>query len=391
MHVGLVCYEYPPFLHGGVGTLYRDLAEGLVENGHQVTVVGVYESWLTEMQEATYDVQNGVNIYRLPPSRRLPTRVGFLWDRWRLTWWLKHYHKRHPLDLIECPESKGWLFFGGPAGVPTVVRFTGAQIFFDYELQRPGSRLVHIAEKRWIRHADFITSISDHAARLTLKLTGLSDRPYSVIHNAVDVARFSPDLERSNEDGLIVFANSIIPKKGVVQLVEAMTTVCESYPTAHLVLVGKNRTTMASGQTLSDFALSHVPPAIRERISFTGWLPNLQDVVDYLQRASVCCYPSHAEGLGIAPIEAMAVGKPTIFMRDAPGPEVIEHGVNGLLCDSRTPKDIAHQILAILNNPELARKLGQNARQRVLERFDKSKWIRKNLEFYDECRKNYHT
>ena len=91
------------------------------------------------------------------------------------------------------------------------------------------------------------------------------------------------------------------------------------------------------------------------------------------------------ETFGIAPVEAMSVGKPTIFSRTGPGPEIIEDGVSGLLCDPRDPKDIATKLDAILDNSQLAADLGRRARERVLKQFNKKDWIPRNLEYYRRC------
>ena len=81
----------------------------------------------------------------------------------------------------------------------------------------------------------------------------------------------------------------------------------------------------------------------------------------------------------------MAVGKPTIYSRTGPGPEVIEDGVSGLLCDPFDPEDIAAKICALLDNQVLAAQLGQGARARVLARFNKKDWIGRNLAYYSRC------
>ena len=79
---------------------------------------------------------------------------------------------------------------------------------------------------------------------------------------------------------------------------------------------------------------------------------------------------AHMETFGLAPVEAMSVGRPTIYSRTGPGPEVVEDGVSGLLCDPADPHDIAAKIDQILDQPRaLAQRLGQAARQRVSRTF----------------------
>ena len=91
------------------------------------------------------------------------------------------------------------------------------------------------------------------------------------------------------------------------------------------------------------------------------------------------------ETFGIAALEGMAVGKPTIFSVTGPGPEVVEDGVSGLLCDPYSAKDIADKILKILCDSNLAESLSQGALARVSAMFDKRDWVQRNVSFYETC------
>jgi glycosyltransferase involved in cell wall biosynthesis len=215
-----------------------------------------------------------------------------------------------------------------------------------------------------------------------LELCGLSDRECTVIYNAVDTAIFAPVEGAKREAGLIVFVNSINPRKGIEQLMDAMNVVCGSHPEARLVAIGHDARKGVNQGGYVGQLLERVRPEYRGRVTFTGRLERNTGVLDYLRKAQVCCYPSHMETFGIAAVEAMAVGKPTVFSRTGPGPEIIEDGVSGLLCEPRDPADIASKILKILENLPLAAALGKNARCRVVQMFDKRDWVKRNLDFY---------
>lgn len=390
MHICLICYEYPPAIHGGVGTFTRDLAEGLVSRGITVTVVGVYDQNILPLSREIEENRNGVRVVRIPSASFLPNRVRMLWDRMRLTNWLRLRHFQTPFDIIEAPESVGWLAFGSPKGVPTVARFHGSQILFGHMLQRKTSKSFAFFEKRWIKRANFWVGDTEYALAQTAKLARLPIRTHQVIYNAVDTERFSPgDAKFNLRKKHVVFANSIHPRKGVKELAVAMELVLRKHPDAHLTFVGKDIMFMSDNRPLSQHILDAIDVNTRSHITFTGWLETPDEVVEYLRGASVCCYPSHAEGFGIAPVEAMSVGKPTIFMRHGPGPEVIEDGVSGLLCNTSDPKDIARCIIALFEDNRLAKSLGEEARKRVLIRFDKKTWIDRNIDYYKHCVSEY--
>lgn len=385
LHIGIVCEEFPPAPHGGTGSSYFDLTNGLIEAGHKVTVVGPYYKSVVDALPPERKVAN-LNVVRL---LRLPMWVPFrLWmigNRLRIKNWLKQEHRRNPFDIIETSDYGGWLSYGGPAGVPTITKMRGSNIFFDHELKRSGSAVEHNLEKQCLARAHFLGAVSRYAANRTLEICGLSHRQSTVIYNAVDTELFSPSPDVKPERGLITFINSISPKKGIEQLIDAMEIVWKQEPCAQLAVIGQDTAKSENGKTYIDRLKERIRPEHRQAVIFVGRQDRRKGVIDYLRRAEVCCYPSHMETFGIAVIEAMSVGKPTIFSKIGPGPEVLEHGVSGLLCDPTNPADIADNILKNMKQPELAARLSANARARVLKDFDKRNWVPRNVEFFRDC------
>lgn len=388
LNICLVCDEYPPAPHGGNGSLYSDLALGLARAGHRVTVVGVYAKDTLAKLNRPDRGEDNLAIVRLRQSPGfLRYRGQALWDRWRLLRWLQREHQRAPFDIIESADYAGWLNRGGPQGATTIIRMGGSNLFFDHELQRRGDAFQHELERKCVRHATVLGAVSHYAARRTLELCGQPSRPVTVIHNAVDTELFSPSAATTAEPGLVVFVNSLNPKKGIEQLLDAMNVVCAKLPAARLAVVGQDTQPAENERSYVDRLRERVRPEFRARVEFTGRLDRRTGVVNYLRRASVCCLPSHMETFGIAAAEAMAMGKPTIYSRTGPGPEVVEDGVSGLLCNPLDVADIADKILRLLQDSALAARLGQGARARVLAMFNKADWIARNLDFYRQCAK----
>lgn len=383
MHICIVCDEFPPAPHGGTGSSYRDLAHGLVAAGHKVTVVGVHRRKILDALPPDAPAEN-LRIVRLPCSPPwLRYRLQMLADRWRLKRWLTREHQRQPFDIIECSDYGGWLSSGGPCGATTITRMRGSNLFFDHELRRTGDPFEHRLEKKCVIRATALGAVSQYAARQTLALCGQPHRPVTVIYNAVDTELFSPSESVATEPGLIVFVNSLNPKKGIEQLVDAMNTICIKHPHARLAVVGADtQKTASSGQTYVEQLRARVHPEFRAQIEFAGRQDRQTGVVNFLRRAHVCCLPSHMETFGIAAAEAMSVRKPVIYSRTGPGPEVIEDGESGLLCDPTDAADIASKIELLFDQPQLADRLAHNARRRVLEKFNKADWIPRNVSFF---------
>jgi glycosyltransferase involved in cell wall biosynthesis len=251
-----------------------------------------------------------------------------------------------------------------------------------------GEEFYYWLEASAFRRADSLSALSQYAMKETLALFGLEGRECRVIYNAVDVNLFSPGNDLA-EPGLIVFVNSIEPRKGVRELLIAMNEICSDYPHARLILIGSDSQPMVDGRTYSARVMDAVRPEFRSRICFTGRLDRGTGVIEHLRRASVCCYPSHVETFGVAPLEAMAVGKPVIYSDAGPARELIEDGVSGLLCEANSPESIARSIKRIFESPSLAEKLGRGARERTVALFGKEQWVQRNIDYYRDCIASY--
>jgi glycosyltransferase involved in cell wall biosynthesis len=179
--------------------------------------------------------------------------------------------------------------------------------------------------------------------------------------------------------------NTINPKKGIGQLIEAMNLLGKSYPKLHLAILGGDTQHPRNGRTYVEHLIGQLRPELRARVQFLGRMDRHTGVLPYLRKAQVCCFPSHMETFGISVAEAMSVGKPTIFSETGPGPELIEEGVSGLLCNPKDAHSVASKVKLLLDEPELAARLGRNARQRAVASFDKKLWLKNNLDYYRAC------
>ncbi len=112
MRIALLCNEYPPAPHGGIGTFVKTFAHGLVDAGHHLTVVGMGE------EDARWQ-DRSVSVIVLSSSRL--RGMAWLLNRRKLTKFLEYQAKAEAFDLVEVPDFQGWLPFGLHS-CPAVVR-----------------------------------------------------------------------------------------------------------------------------------------------------------------------------------------------------------------------------------------------------------------------------
>lgn len=151
-----------------------------------------------------------------------------------------------------------------------------------------------------------------------------------------------------------------VRNKGQDILINAFPLIIEEIHDAQLVLVGE-------GENFQDMftIASKLPSYIQDKIFLTGYLPdNVLD--DVYENCFLFAMPSIGEGFGLVYLEAFIHSKPCIGSRSAAVPEIINHGINGLLVDNpRSPEEISEKIIWLMKNPDLSRKMGREGYKKV--------------------------
>lgn len=122
---------------------------------------------------------------------------------------------------------------------------------------------------------------------------------------------------------------------------------------------------------------------IEENIIFTGFVKETVKL-NLLALMDVFVLPSLREGFGIVTAEAMCMKKPVIATNTSGSRELIIDGVTGKLVPTKNPKTIASSILEILKHPEIAKKMGEAGRRRIIENFDEKIVLERELKIYQQ-------
>ncbi len=376
MHIVFHTSEYPgkDRLHGGVGTVVRFLVRRYSEKGHRVTVVGINNKPVDEIE-----IDGDVKIYRLALSK---WKTGKFWDHSRrILKTLDKIHRENPIDIVEGAEL-AFAFYPGKTPFKKVIRLHGGHHFFSIELGQKPRPWRSFQEKQSFRKADAYIAVSDYVGRQTRKYLHY-DFPYEVIYNTLDLHRFEPANEKDIMPGRLLFVGTLVEKKGIRQLLEAMPYIIERFPGVRLDVVGRDGR-HSNGSSYAEFLKNEViTDAVRPYVRFHGGVPH-DKVMEFIRGAEVCVYPSQMEAMPMAWIEVLAMGKPFIGGDIGPGKEIIIPKKTGLLADPYNPRDIAEKALWMLRNKEKARQMGLAARRHVLQLLDPEKIVNQNIVFYEK-------
>ena len=165
--------------------------------------------------------------------------------------------------------------------------------------------------------------------------------------------------------------------RGFPYFMDAIRIVLQRRPNLHVVVVGKDR--ICYGAQLKDTTYLKEEEKKggydTERVHFVG-LRNRGDYQKILRASSCHVYLTRPFVLSWSCLEAMSFACPMVCSKTPPVQEVMEDGVNGLLAEFRSPYHIARRIEEILDDRELAKKLGERARETIQERFELMKCMR---------------
>ena len=384
MRILFICHEYPPAkLVGGIGIFEKNIAKSLVAQGHSVTVIGNYRQSITTTEVS----EDGVEVIRIASGKFLG--LGWLKQRVDLFIAIKNLHQQQPFDIIETSDYESGFWLMPLIHVPRVVRLHGGETYFRTLLSEHLMSKHHYREKQSLFKADAIASVSEYTWRETKRLFHLKDQAVAILRNPVDTAYFKPGNGEIKK-GCILYTGTFIRKKGVLELFKCLPTVFDQIGEAHLICVGADSQDLTSGSpSTQELALSLIDKKYHSRIHFTGRVDHKQ-VLQFIQQATVCVYPSYLEAFPNAWIEAMACGKAVIGSSTGSGPEVIEDEKTGLLCHPADQMGLANRIINMLTDDELRIRLGKNARAFTMEQLDISIVTQLNLQWYNKVIDRYH-
>ncbi len=376
MHICFLTNEYPKagFPHGGLGSFVKTMAEALVKNGLQVTVIGLNYTLADETESV-----NGVRIIRIQKSK--VKGLAWYFNSKNIAKTIAAIHKKNPIDIVEGAELS-LAFLPKIKEIKYVIRLHGGHHFFAEGENRGINWWKGFQEKRSFKKADAFIAVSNYVKSHTAKFLSYHNKPIEVIFNPINSQLFQP-LETAIEVSNITFAGTICEKKGVRQLIQSFPMVKEKFPNVILNLYGRDWLFPDGSSYIKMLQEIELPKIgnISKDIIFHGAV-SYNEIPSAYAKAAVCVFPSHMETLGLVAPEAMAMEKPVIFTKLGPGPEVIVDGETGLLCNPHEPTEIASKIIQVLENPDFADQLGKKARISVLEQFEITKLVTENIANY---------
>jgi glycosyltransferase involved in cell wall biosynthesis len=257
------------------------------------------------------------------------------------------------IDIVHAHNTKPLLYAGPAARLAHV----GGVVYTRHGQRQGATRRQDLLFRLAARCADRVVCVSEDATRLCRR-DGVDAGAVRSIWNGIDRDRFG--FSGPVADAPAVFVGRLSPEKDVETLLRAAAIAVERRPSFRLRIAG-------AGPCAGGLSALADTLGLRGHVEFLG---EVRDVPALLRGASLFVLSSVTEGLPLTVLEAMACGLPVVSTRVGGTPEAVVQGVSGLLVNPRDPGQLAHAMLQIHSDADLARRMGLAGRARVEEHFD---------------------
>lgn len=396
MHICFVCREYIPSLRGGgIASYIKEMAHGLCEKGHKVTVICASDD---TKEESTYQDKK-VEVIRLKGGdflipekestsilKKFRTFYRFFSYRRRI---LETILKLKDIDIIEVPEYGAEGYYLNKLPIPVITRLHTPMLLdhFYFNIQKLNKNNWHyywqgLQEFKQMKQAKYITSCSTSLKEWSSKFLGIPSNKIQVIYNPIQTSRWV--LKTNHLQNLsvktILFAGTICDWKGCGDLAEACQMLqSNTQMPFELHLIGKNGIYAEELQK----KYGRYP-----WFKLIGKIPR-EELMKRYAEADVICFPSWWENMPMVCIEAMLCGGIVIGSNSGGMSEIISNEENGFLIPPHQPKILAKTIQKAINLSEQRRQeISQNAQKRIRDDFSMDTILQQTISYYQQVINN---
>lgn len=355
MHICFVCREYPSSLRGGgIASYIKEVAHGLHDAGHHVTVIAASD----DTRLASNEDDEGVRVIRLSGGDFLIPQVEgmSLLKKFRMFYRFYSYRKSirktilklGDVDVIEVPEYGAEGYFLNDIGIPVITRLHTPMLLdhYNFSLQKLSKANWQFywqgcKELKVMKEARYITSCSTSLKEWSQKFLGIQSDKIKVIYNPILSERWSSNSSQGSteeKDGKkhILFVGTVCDWKGCGDLADACKLLADSGEIGEiqLGLVGK------TGAYADELNAKY---GKEKWFHLVGKLPR-EEVMKRYSQADVVCFPSWWENMPMVCIEAMLSGAVVIGSNSGGMSEIIEDGKSGFLLSPRNSQTLAEKI-----------------------------------------------
>jgi glycosyltransferase involved in cell wall biosynthesis len=296
------------------------------------------------------------------------------------------HFRRQRVDIVHTHAIKPGLLgriAARIAGIPIVVHTYHGLPFTDTmpALQR---MLCVVIERLGSACCDLVLSQNQKDIEFVLRKKLCPSNKIAHLGNGIDLSRFDPniipndklralrrDLGIQEDEQVIGIISRWEMQKGIREFLQAASYLKSMGFKQKYLMVGAFEAHKPSAISAAELIRNY---GLEKDIIALGYR---EDIPELISLMDIAVLPSYREGFPRFIMESAALGKPIVATRVRGILETVQDGVTGLLVPARDGTKLAEGILKLLKHPELASRLGKQARQRALKDFDEQSFFRK--------------
>jgi glycosyltransferase involved in cell wall biosynthesis len=402
LRICLLSYRSNPHC-GGQGVYLKNLAIALKGLGHHVEVMTgppdpLLDNGITVHKIPCLDLYNPEDLFRVPSLQELLDPINLI--EWLgvcsmgfpepFTFGLRAYRflgsRWRNYDVVHDNQSLSYGLLAINRLAPTIATIHHPiTVDRDLAIKSESSLWKKMKHMRWYsfvgmqkrvsRFLSRIITVSECARDDISEAFGVSPDRFRVVPNGINTDLFRPIPQVQRVPNRVIVTNSAdTPLKGLRYLLEAVAQVSQTHDVS-LIVVGSPRKDGYIETLMNRLGLWN-------RVTFTGRISD-QELVEQYAKASIAVIPSLYEGFGLPAGEAMACAVPVISSKGGALPEVV--GDAGILVPPASREALAGAMIRLLDDPQLARGLGEKGLKRVQAHFTWKRSAEKTVEAYREA------
>jgi len=351
-------WEYPPFHTGGLGVHCYEISRELARLGHRVVFLTPFPGPFADAPGVEFRTLSEC----LPPGTSIPGAYTpaeiygphFLDVVNQYNDWIAHLTDVDDVDIVHVHDwfgTVGCRALARRLGIPLVMSVHSTE--YDRTLGHPYASILE-RERIGIRAADRIIAVS---RQLGEQLVTLYDAPpprVRVVYNAVRPV--APELDEGLPRDVVLYLGRLTRMKGPDTFLRAAAIVAPAFPEIRFAVAGE-------GPEYEHLIALAASLDIGDRVLFFGKVTEPERAA-LLRDAAVFVLPSVVEPFGIAALEAMAAGVPTIVSKTSGVGEVVR---SAFQVDFWDVDEFASRISELLEYPHLSREMSEQARYEATE------------------------
>ena len=357
---------------GGLEMLVGTFSERFSNKGHDITAVIEPNERLEEIF-----IKNNITYFKIKPKLKYADIftagkvVSFLKDR--------------KIDIIHVHISKD---LSTAVWIKKKLK-QGKLVFTQHMDSRFNKKdLFH----RWVyKNIDHVVSITNSMRENHLAHTPVSGDKISVIHNGIDLSRFSKDTSFNKQE---FFRENGIPEDKIIigtigrldrlkrqsLLVESAEKLVKDFSNTHFIFVGEETDSVTGRGYRQELQKMISDKGLEEYFSIFQFTPEIEKFFSILD---IFVLTTPKESFGLVLLEAMSMGIPVLGTNLGGPPEIIQDGKNGFIFNPDDHVDLTEKLSIILSDNDLRNDFGYNSIEIVKKNFELGKKIDNYLEIFE--------